>query len=397
MLRKFFPNPRRSAQLRLTMPNDTPSNLISLALPIVGDEEKQALSAVIDSRWLTMGEQVRAFERAFAQLHGHDDAVAVNSCTAALHLSLLALGIGPGHEVLVPSLTFVATVNAILYVGAVPVFVDIEDITTPHISLEDARTKITRNTRAVIVMHYGGYTVDLAAWRAFADGHEIALVEDAAHAPGIRRVGTLSDASAFSFFSNKNMTTGEGGMVLARQVATLEQMRLMRSHGMTTNTLDRYRGHAHDYDVQCLGYNYRLDELRAALGLVQLTHLQEWNLRRRALSDHYRRALAERTPNVIVPFSAEHETSGHLMPVLLPSGLSRFHAMDQLRNRGIQTSVHYPAVHRFSYYRSNHSGVSLRKTEEFTARVLTLPLHPALTPDNIDTVVLSLREIVGGA
>jgi dTDP-4-amino-4,6-dideoxygalactose transaminase len=375
---------------------DTPRKLLQLASPIVGDKEKLALSAVIDSGWLTMGERVKAFERAFAQLHGAEEAVAVNSCTAALHLSLLALDIGPGDEVLVPSLTFVATVNVILYVGAVPVFVDIEDITRPHIALEDARAKLTRNTRAAIVMHYGGYTVDLAAWRAFADDHGIALVEDAAHAPAMKGVGTSSDASAFSFFTNKNMTTAEGGMVLARETAALKQVRLMRSHGMTTNTIDRYRGHAHDYDVQCLGYNYRLDELRAAVGLVQLAHLHEWNLRRRALSDHYRRALTKHIPSVIVPFSGEDDTSGHLMPVLLPSKLNRSRAMDQLRSRGIQTSVHYPAAHRFSYYRSRYPEISLRKTEEFAARVLTLPLHPALTPDDIDTVVLALREIVYG-
>jgi dTDP-4-amino-4,6-dideoxygalactose transaminase len=376
--------------------SDTTSTMISLASPIVGDEEKAALSAVIDEGWLTMGERVKAFERAFAEVHGVPDAVAVNSCTAALHLSLLALGVGPGHEVLVPSLTFVATVNAILYVGAVPVFVDIKDLTIPHISIEDARSKITQRTKAVIVMHYGGYLVDLSAWRAFADDSGLFLVEDAAHAPAIDSVGVLSDAAAFSLFSNKNITTAEGGMVLARDASVLQRMRSLRSHGMTTNTLDRHRGHAHSYDVQGLGFNYRLDELRAAVGLVQLTHVHEWNSRRRALSNHYRRSLTKHTPSVIVPFSAEHETSGHLMPVLLPPKLSRSRAMDQLRSRGVQTSVHYPAVHRFSYYRSRYPGICLRKTEEFTARVLTLPLHPALTLDDIDTVVLALREIVYG-
>ena len=174
--------------------------MISLSTPILGEEEKRALCEVIDSGWLTMGDRVAAFEKAFAKLHGVDDAVAVNSCTAALHLSLKALGIGPGDEVLVPSLTFVATVNAVLYVGATPVFVDIEAIDIPHISIDDAKAKLTSKTKAVIVMHYGGYLVDLKAWRAFADDNGLLLIEDAAHAPAVGAVGRFSDAATFSFF-----------------------------------------------------------------------------------------------------------------------------------------------------------------------------------------------------
>ena len=189
--------------------------MISLSTPILGEEEKRALCEVIDSGWLTMGDRVAAFEKAFADLHGVDDAVAVNSCTAALHLSLKALGIGPSDEVLVPSLTFVATANAVLYVGATPVFVDIDAIDIPHISIDDAKSKLTGRTKAVIVMHYGGYLVDLKAWRAFADDNDLLLIEDAAHAPAVGAVGRFSDAASFSFFSNKNMSTAEGGMVLA--------------------------------------------------------------------------------------------------------------------------------------------------------------------------------------
>ncbi len=153
--------------------------MFSLADPILGEEEKQALAAVIDSGWITMSERVRAFEVAFAKLHGGPDAVAVSSCTAGLHLSLAALGVGAGDEVLVPSLTFVATVNAVLYVGAVPVFVDIHALDRPHMAISDAKQKCTNRTRAVIVMHYGGYPVDLGAWRAFSEKSEISLVEDA--------------------------------------------------------------------------------------------------------------------------------------------------------------------------------------------------------------------------
>ena len=369
---------------------------ISLFNPQLGEEEKQALCAVIDSGWLTMGDRVAAFERAFADLHGVNNAVAVNSCTAALHLSLGALSIGPGDEVLVPSLTFVATVNAVLYVGATPVFVDIQELDIPHISLEDAKAKCTPRTKAVVVMHYGGYPVDLAAWRSFCDEKGLILIEDAAHAPAVSSVGRWSDASAFSFFSNKNMSTAEGGMILARDTSVLQRIRYMRSHGMTTDTLARDRGHAYSYDVIVLGYNYRMDELRAAMGLVQLAHLPQWNKRRYELSNYYRQLLDAQIPEVGVPFDQTQETAAHLMAVLLPAKVNRQSVMDHLREDGIQSSIHYPPIHKFSYYLETFPDVMLPRTEEFCARELTLPLHPSLTEDDVKWVVESLRKAVNG-
>lgn len=365
---------------------------ISLSDPVIGEEEKQALCAVIDSQWITMGERVAEFERSFAAVHGAKDAVAVSSCTSGLHLCLIALNIGPGDEVLVPSLTFVATVNAVLYVGATPVFVDIENTNTPHISFQDAQAKCTPKTKAVIVMHYGGYLVDLHKWRSFADHKGILLIEDAAHSPGIGDVGRYSDAAVFSFFTNKNMTTAEGGMVLARETSLLERLRGLRSHGMTSLTLDRHRGHAYSYDVTMLGYNYRMDELRAAMGLAQLTHLKEWNKKRHNLSHSYRRILSTLIPEVIVPFGQNHETVAHLMPILVPSGVNRHEVMIQLRKAGIQSSIHYPPIHFFSYYRERFPGVILPKTEEFCDRELTLPLHPSLAEDQVKLIVESLQK-----
>ena len=368
--------------------------VISLADPVLGEEEKQALCAVIDSGWLTMGERVARFERAFADLHKAENAVAVSSCTAGLHLCLKTLGIGPGDQVLVPSLTFVATVNAVLYVNATPVFVDIQDEHTPHISLADAEIKSTPRTKAVIVMHYGGYPVDLHSWGFFADSKGIFLIEDAAHSPGLGHGGLWSDVSVFSFFTNKNMTTAEGGMVLARDRKVLEDIRRLRSHGMTTVTLDRYRGHAYSYDVTMLGYNYRLDELRAALGLVQLKHLLEWNSRRRELTRIYRHLISIHVPEVMIPFKPEHETSAHLMPVLLPRGVDRRRVMEELRQNGVQTSIHYPPVHHFTYYRDSFPNTSLPKTEEFTTRELTLPLHPLLREADMEYIVAVLAKAI---
>jgi dTDP-4-amino-4,6-dideoxygalactose transaminase len=378
----------------------TEKSAISLSIPIVGEEEEAALRDVIESGWLSMGARVQEFESAFAARHGQKSAVAVNSCTAALHLILRAMNIGPGDEVVVPAVTFVATVNAVLYVGATPVFADIEDLECPLISLADAAAKCSPKTRAVIVMHYGGYAVDLPRWRDLCAARGIRLIEDAAHAPGVPGVGELSDASAFSFFANKNISTAEGGMVLSPDEGLLSILRRLRGHGMTSDTLVRHRGHAYSYDVTMLGFNYRLDELRAALGLVQLRHLTEWNRARLELTQLYRRKLLSELPAARVPFAAGHRTAAHLLPLLLPEGCRREAVMESLRRSGIQSSIHYPPVHLFSYYRGLYPDVALPKSEEFCRRELSLPLHPALAEADVDRVVTGLRtalEIGGGA
>ncbi len=220
------------------------------------------------------------------------------------------------------------------------------------------------------------------------------LIEDAAHAPAVGNVSRWSDASTFSFFTNKNMTTAEGGMVITRDPLILTRIRHKRSHGMTTGTLDRQRGHAYSYDVTMLGYNYRMDELRAALGLVQLARLPQWNKKRRELSNLYRQHLQDNIPNVIVPFDQSNETAAHLLPILLPGGVNRQFIMGKLRNDGIQTSIHYPPAHKFSYYKEKFSGVKLPKTEDFCAIELTLPLHPSLCERDIDRVVRTLKRAI---
>jgi dTDP-4-amino-4,6-dideoxygalactose transaminase len=364
---------------------------ISLSIPIVGEEEKAALQEVIESGWLSMGAKVQAFEHAFAALHGQKSAVALSSCTAALHLILRAFDIGPGDEVLVPAVTFVATVNAVLYVGATPVFLDIEDIKRPFLSMDEAAAKCSPMTKAVIVMHYGGYAVDVQRWRDFCDARGLRLIEDAAHAPGIPGIGQLSDASAFSFFANKNMSTAEGGLVLSSDEDVLSVIRRLRGHGMTSDTIVRHLGHAYSYDVTMLGFNYRLDELRAAVGLVQLRHLAEWNRKRNVLAQAYRQKLASEVPSVLVPFDEGHLTSAHLMPVLLPGNCRREGVMDNLRRSGIQSSIHYPPVHLFSHYRQLFPDIVLPKSEEFCRRELSLPLHPALEEADVDRVVTCAR------
>ena len=369
--------------------------MLLVSAPVLGMEEKAALAAVIESGWITMGDRVREFEQAFALIHEAEDSIAVSSCTAALHLILHALGVGPGDEVLVPSLTFVATANSVLYVGARPIFVDIETPETPLMSLDDADAKCTARTRAIILVHFGGYLADRSAWQSFARRRGLLLIEDAAHAPGLPEAGTFGEAAAFSFYGNKNMTTAEGGAIIACDRSLREIIRRARSHGMTSGTRQRLDSRSPDYDVTMLGFNYRMDELRAAVGLAQLERLTEWNDIRRRLSMCYRRLIAERCPSVIVPFADAWPSAHHLMPIVLPAVINRQTVIGGLRMEGVQTTVHYPPVHRLTFYKDICPDCCLSRTEEFARRELTLPLHPSMIPANVDLVVNSLAASLG--
>jgi dTDP-4-amino-4,6-dideoxygalactose transaminase len=366
--------------------------MLLVSEPIVGQEEKAALSEVVDCGWITMGERVRAFEVAFAEEHDAPDAVAVSSCTAALHLILMGLGIGSGDEVLVPSLTFVATANCVLYAGATPIFVDIESLDSPLMSLHDAALKCTTKTRAVILMHYAGYLADRGAWQEFADARGLLLLEDAAHAAGVAGAGGFGDGAAFSFYGNKNMTTAEGGIVVAKDQEVLDRIRQMRGHGMTSGTLQRLTSRTATYDVTMLGYNYRMDELRAAIGLAQLKKLKTWNEKRGALTRLYRHALEAQCPDVRVPLAARGKSSHHIMPIVLPAEADRQSVMARLRQHEIQTTIHYPPAHQLSFYRSLYPSVRLVETEEFARRELTLPLHPRMEEWQVEAVCSALAK-----
>lgn len=368
--------------------------MLLVSEPILGEEEKAALAAVLESGWVTMGDRVRDFEQAFARMHDAEDSIAVGSCTAALHLILHALGIGPGDEVLVPSLTFVATANSVLYVGARPVFLDIGSTEVPLLSLDEAEAKSTSRTKAVILVHFAGYLPHRDAWQSFARRKGLALIEDAAHAPGLPEVGTFGEAAAFSFYGNKNMTTAEGGAIIARSRTLRETIRRARSHGMTSDTRQRLTSRRPDYDVTILGFNYRMDELRAALGLAQLKKLPEWNETRRQLSVSYRQQIAEHCPSVMVPFEVLWPSAHHLLPIVLPAGANRQRIIERLRRRGVQTTIHYPPVHRLTLYRDLYPDASLPRTEEFARRELTLPLHPSMTPSTVNRIVESLAAAV---
>jgi dTDP-4-amino-4,6-dideoxygalactose transaminase len=371
--------------------------------PDLGPEEEEALIAVIRSKWLTMGDRTKAFEQRFAEETGVPVALACNSATAALHMALAGLGIGPGDDVVVPSLTFVATANAVRYCGARPVFADVASMDEWNVSAASIERVLTPATKAVVVVHYAGYACDMASIMALARRHGFAVVEDVAHAPcasldGVA-LGAWGDVGCFSFFSNKNMTTAEGGMLTSRRPELAERMGWLRSHGMTTLTLDRHKGHAFGYDVVALGYNYRMSELNAALGLVQLAHVRERNLRRGLIVANYRAQLA-RIQGLGVPFASHRgEPAYHLMPVLLPAGVRRFDVMTSLRESGIQSSIHYRPVDTFSAYVEAGLGPSTEVplSHQIGERVLTLPLFPSMSTDQVRSVCEALQAALAAA
>jgi dTDP-4-amino-4,6-dideoxygalactose transaminase len=374
-----------------------------------GEEERQAILEVLDSKWVSIGPKTAEFERQFADFLEADHAVAVANGTAALHLAMLACGLGPGDEVLVPSFTFVASVNAITYVGATPRFVD---ITGPHdLNLDpaDVERKITSRTKAILVVHLAGFIADMDRIRQIANQHGLKIVEDACHAVGARyqgdpagslqgkMAGTLSDVGCFSFFANKNLATGEGGMIVTRDAKIAENVRLMRSHGMTKTSWDKASGRAVDYDVVQVGYNYRCTELTSALGLVQLKKLPAGNERRRQLVARYRQRLAS-CATLTIPFADRlDDSSHHIFPILLNDAAQRPAFRQALLDRGIQTTFHYPPAHLFTHYRQLvPNAPSLDLTLDAASREVTLPLHPLLTESDIDIIsgaVLSVGKV----
>ena len=321
----------------------------------VDDEILAAVRDVVASGWWSAGPRVAEFERAFAAFVGAEHAIAVSSGTAALHLALVDCGCGVGDEVILPSLNFVAAANAVRHTGARPVFCDIRANDDPNLDPGDLEAAAGPRTKAIVALHYAGFACDMDAVLALAAERELVVIEDAAHAPGAlyggRACGTLGHVGCFSFFANKNLPIGEGGMVVTDDAGVAERVRRLRSHGMTTMTWDRERGHAAGYDVVATGFNFRMDEIRAAIGLVQLGRLPAANAARARLAAHYWDRLHAAGLTMAPDDPAAREGGAHhLAVVVLPDGAERAQIRADLAARGIQTSVHYPPIHRFTAY-----------------------------------------------
>lgn len=363
-----------------------------------GREEKEAVLRVLRSKWLTMGPETEALENEFAGYFKVKHALAVSSCTTALHLANLAVGVKKGTNVICPSFTFVATSNSVLYAGGIPVFADITSTDDWTISPNEIKKKINNNTRAIIVMHYGGFACKMDEIIEIAKRNKIPVIEDAAHAPGSfykdRLLGSIGDISCFSFFSNKNISTGEGGMICTNNDDYANYIKKIRSHGMTSATLDRHHGHAYSYDVTDLGYNYRIDEIHAALARCQLNKLKKGNERRRLAAIRYKNALSK-IDKITIPF-ADYSFSAnyHIYPILLNQSINRHSLMVYLRSKGIQTSIHYPPVHKFSYYKTVMGDHILRNTDSVSRHELTLPMYAGITGAQIDYVADALINFI---
>ena len=390
---------RRASALTVARETDRAAGsswVVPLSDLLVDEEIERAVAEVVRSGWWSMGPRVAEFEREFATVCGAKHALAVANGTAALHLALLGVGCGPGDEVLIPSLTFVAAASAVVHTGATPVLCDIAGVDDLNISPEDLEAAITPSTRAVMVMHYGGHPCRMGEILAIARRHDLVVVEDAAHAPGAtwrgQTCGTIGDVGCFSFFANKNLPIGEGGMVVTDDDALAERIRLLRSHGMTTLTWDRHRGHASSYDVVLAGFNYRLDEVHAAIGLVQLSRLDERNRARARVVERYRAAL-HGAGGITMPFSPRPDVvaSHHLAVIALPEDRLRPEFQAAMKSRGVQTSVHYPPIHTFSAYRERPQR-SLPVTDALAPRLVTLPLYPHIDDAAVSIVTTAVLD-----
>ena len=361
------------------------------------EKEKANVVETLTSKWISAGPKCKELEDTFAKLLGARYAVSVTNCTAALHLAMICNDIKEDDEVIVPSLTFVATANAVRYVGAKPVFCDIKS--TKELVMDETLLEglITDRTKAIVPMHYAGFPCNMDAIMDIANRYDLKVIEDACHGPLSRYhgkcLGTIGDAGCFSFFSNKNISTGEGGMLVTDSKEVYERAKLLKSHGMTTMSYERSKGHSTGYDVVDLGYNYRLDDIRASIGLAQLTKLEEDINKRNLVRRIYLEKLGS-AKELDIPFADYEEySSSYIFPIVLKcdSWEKREAFRAYLSEKGIQTSVHYPCVHRFKVYQEFATD-KLKKTEYVADNEVTLPMYGSLTEDEIRYICEAVKK-----
>ncbi|WP_232209703.1 DegT/DnrJ/EryC1/StrS family aminotransferase [Rhodobacter ferrooxidans] len=371
--------------------------------PSIGEAEIAAVSECLRSGWLTTGPKAQAFEADFADyIGGGVSALAVNSATAALHLGLEALGVGPGCEVIVPTLTFTATAEVVRYLGADPVLVDI-DPATLCLDAETVAQAITPRSKVIMPVHFAGRACDMTALRALADANGLSILDDAAHALPTRHQGQLigqcgADATAFSFYANKTMTTGEGGMLVTANPEIAARARTMRLHGIDRDVFNRFTNTRASwiYDVVAPGYKYNMTDVAAAMGLVQLGRCDDFGATRAALVARYNDAFAD-LPLILPPGpAAGDEHSWHLYILQLPqtAPLSRDAFIAALKDAEIGTSVHYRPLHQMTFWKDFCAGRSFPHADAYFARCVSLPLFMAMTPEEQDHVIATVRRVL---
>ena len=368
--------------------------------PSIGEEEIRAVSDVLRSGWLTTGDKTAEFERSFADYVGAKHAIAVSSGTAALHLSLEAIDLQPGDEVLVPTTTFTATAEVVVHLAARPVLTDI-DAKTMNMSPSDAERRMTRRTRAMIPVHFAGQPCDMEAIQALAATHGLHVVEDAAHAlPSSyknQRIGSLSELTAFSFYATKPVTTGEGGMVTTNSDARANRIRTMRLHGINRDTWDRTRTGSWHYEVQDAGYKYNLTDFQAALGIVQLAKCDEAYESRRRIAERYSEAFSGLDTFDVPAILPDRQRSWHLYVLRLRLDrlrISRDRFIDELEQRGVAASVHFIPLHLHPYYQRQfgYKAGDFPQAEHEYGRCLSLPIFPGMTNEEIDSVIAAVVD-----
>lgn len=361
-----------------------------------GQEEVDAVTETINSKWISTGPKCEELEQQFVDMFQVNYAISLSNCTDALHLAMIVNGVGAGDEVICPSLTFAASVNCIRYVNAIPVFCDIKGLDNMNIDPVEIEKLITPKTKAIVAVHMAGFPADMDAIMTIAKKHNLKVIEDACHGPLSeykgKKLGTIGDVGCFSFFSNKNISTGEGGMIITNDESLAKRCRLLRSHGMTTMSYQRAKGHATAYDIVDLGYNYRMDDIHAAIGVVQMKKLKPDLVERQKVRAVYVDLLSQ-IEEIVVPFTSNTEfVSNYIMPIVLKD--STLEKRDALRaylhSNGIQTSNHYPAIHRFSIYKDYPANLPI--TEYVCDNEITLPMYAALTEDEVKYIVSTLKK-----
>ena len=377
------------------------SDFLPFSRPSMGSEELAALQEVLTSGWITTGPKNQALEEAFCQLTGNQHAIAVSSATAGMHVTLMALGIGPGDEVITPSLTWVSTLNMIVLLGATPVMIDV-DRDTLMVTPDAIDAAITPRTKAIVPVHYAGAPCEIDAIHAIGERHGIPVIEDAAHAAGTyyknRHVGWKGTA-IFSFHAIKNMTCAEGGLVVTDNAQLAQRIRSLKFHGLGVDAYDRQtHGRAPQAEVITPGFKYNLADINAALALVQLEKLSHANQRRTEIAQRYLRELADTPFKPLSVPTWDHQHAWHLFIIRVDEaacGISRDALMEKLKAMGIGTGLHFRAAHTQKYYRERFPEVSLPNTEWNSARICSLPLFPDMTDDDVTRVISALRQLSG--